>query len=38
MDPIDRKILRQLASDSALTSETLGTRVGLSASAAHRRV
>jgi Lrp/AsnC family transcriptional regulator, leucine-responsive regulatory protein len=38
MDPTDRKILRQLAADSALTSESLGARVGLSASAAHRRV
>jgi Lrp/AsnC family transcriptional regulator, leucine-responsive regulatory protein len=38
MDPLDQKILRQLATDSALTSEALGARVGLSASAAHRRV
>jgi Lrp/AsnC family transcriptional regulator, leucine-responsive regulatory protein len=38
MDPIDARILRQLARDSALTSEALGARVGLSASAAHRRV
>lgn len=38
MSDIDRKILRLLARDSALTSEALGNRVGLSASAAHRRV
>ncbi|PZO91023.1 MAG: transcriptional regulator [Sphingomonas sanxanigenens] len=38
MDRIDRKIIAQLASDSALTSEQLGARVGLSPSAAHRRV
>lgn len=38
MDAIDRKILAQLANDSALTSEQLGARVGLSPSAAHRRV
>jgi Lrp/AsnC family transcriptional regulator, leucine-responsive regulatory protein len=38
MDEIDRKILRQVSRDSALTSEVLGARVGLSASAAHRRV
>jgi len=38
MNQIDQKILRLLASDSALTSEALGSRVGLSASAAHRRV
>lgn len=38
MDRIDHKILAQLAKDSALTSEQLGALVGLSASAAHRRV
>ncbi|WP_019833439.1 Lrp/AsnC family transcriptional regulator [Sphingomonas sp. PR090111-T3T-6A] len=38
MSDIDRKILRLLARDSALTSEALGNHVGLSASAAHRRV
>jgi Lrp/AsnC family transcriptional regulator, leucine-responsive regulatory protein len=38
MDAIDRKILDVLARDSALTSEQLGARVGLSPSAAHRRV
>lgn len=38
MSEIDRKILRLLAKDSALTSEALGSQVGLSASAAHRRV
>ncbi len=38
MDSIDRKIIDQLAVDSGLTSEQLGQRVGLSPSAAHRRV
>ncbi len=38
MDRIDRKILDQLAQDSRLTGEQLGERVGLSPSAAHRRV
>lgn len=38
MDRIDRKILEVLSVDSALTSERLGERVGLSPSAAHRRV
>lgn len=38
MNDLDRKILRLLATDSALTSEALGARVGLSASAVHRRV
>lgn len=38
MDQIDRKILDQLEEDSALTSEELGQRVGLSPSATHRRV
>lgn len=38
MDQIDRKILDLLACDSRLTGEQLGERVGLSPSAAHRRV
>lgn len=38
MDRIDRKILDQLAQDSSFTGEALGERVGLSPSAAHRRV
>ena len=38
MDALDRKIVDQLACDSALTSEQLGDRIGLSPSAAHRRV
>jgi Lrp/AsnC family leucine-responsive transcriptional regulator len=38
MDHIDRKILELLAADSRLTGERLGDRVGLSPSAAHRRV
>lgn len=38
MDRIDRKILDLLARDSRLTGEALGARVGLSPSAAHRRV
>ncbi|MBD3759431.1 Lrp/AsnC family transcriptional regulator [Sphingomonadaceae bacterium G21617-S1] len=38
MDRIDRKIIAQLGHDSSLTSEQLGARVGLSTSAAHRRV
>lgn len=38
MDRIDRKILAQLARDSAVTSEQLGAAIGLSPSAAHRRV
>jgi len=38
MDNIDRKILELLAEDSRLTGEQLGERVGLSPSAAHRRV
>jgi len=38
MDRIDRKILDLLAEDSRLTGEQLGERVGLSPSAAHRRV
>jgi DNA-binding Lrp family transcriptional regulator len=38
MDVIDQKILSELATDARLTSEKLGDRVGLSPSAAHRRV
>jgi Lrp/AsnC family leucine-responsive transcriptional regulator len=38
MDRIDRQIIAQLGADSSLTSEMLGERVGLSPSAAHRRV
>lgn len=38
VDALDAKILQALARDSAVTSEALGARVGLSASAAHRRV
>ncbi len=38
MDRIDRKILATLAADASLTSEALGAAVGLSPSAAHRRV
>lgn len=38
MDSIDRNILAQLGAESGLTSEELGARVGLSPSAAHRRV
>lgn len=38
MDSIDRKIIALLGADSGLTSEQLGARVGLSPSAAHRRV
>lgn len=38
MDRIDQNILDLLAEDSRLTGEQLGERVGLSPSAAHRRV
>lgn len=38
MDALDRKIIDHLADDSAQTSEQLGARIGLSPSAAHRRV
>jgi DNA-binding Lrp family transcriptional regulator len=38
IDRTDRKILDVLARDSDLTAAGLGERVGLSASAAHRRV
>lgn len=38
LDQIDRKILSALGGDSDVTSTRLGERVGLSPSAAHRRV
>ncbi len=38
MDAIDRKIIDQIGKDSGVTSEQLGHKVGLSPSAAHRRV
>lgn len=38
MDRIDRKILDLLSVDARLTGEQIGERVGLSPSAAHRRV
>lgn len=38
MDSLDRKIIDLMARDSARTSEQIGQRVGLSPSAAHRRV
>lgn len=38
IDALDRKILAELARDSAMTSERLGERIGLSPSATHRRV
>ena len=38
MDRIDRKILELLSADARMTGEVLGARVGLSPSAAHRRV
>ena len=38
MDALDTKILAALFADSTLTSERLGQQVGLSPSAAHRRV
>lgn len=38
IDQVDRRILNELARDAGLTSAALGERVGLSPSAAHRRV
>lgn len=38
IDKTDRRILDELARDAGLTSAVLGERVGLSPSAAHRRV
>lgn len=38
LDPLDRRIIGQLVLDSDLTSVELGEIVGLSGSAAHRRV
>jgi len=38
IDPIDRKILKELQADSRLTMQELADRVGLSVSPCHRRV
>ena len=38
MDAVDRKIIDRLRADSSVTSAELGEAVGLSPSAAHRRV
>ena len=38
IDEIDRKILRAIQKDSALSMSELGDRIGLSASACHRRL
>jgi Lrp/AsnC family leucine-responsive transcriptional regulator len=38
MDPMDQRILRALRADGRLTSAELGDAVGLSPSAAHRRM
>lgn len=38
MDKLDRKLLLELQKDATLSSETLGDRIGLSASAALRRL
>ena len=38
LNPIDRKILQALSVDSEVTAARLGERIGLSPSAAHRRV
>ncbi len=38
LDKIDRRLLAELQNDAALTSDTLAERIGLSASAIHRRV
>ena len=38
MDPFDEKIVRHLSRDGRLTNAALAERVGLSASACHRRV
>ena len=38
MDPIDRRICDQLQKDCRLSMVELGERVGLSASACHRRI
>lgn len=38
MDAVDRKLLRQLGRDASLTAAELGEKIGLSTSAAHRRV
>jgi Lrp/AsnC family leucine-responsive transcriptional regulator len=38
LDRLDQKLLTELQQDASLTSDKLAERVGLSASAAHRRV
>jgi len=38
LDRLDRKLLNELQQDASLTSDRLAERVGLSASAVHRRV
>ena len=38
LDRLDRKLLAELQEDASLTSDRLADRVGLSASAVHRRV
>jgi DNA-binding Lrp family transcriptional regulator len=38
LDPVDLKILQVLSTDSNVTAAQLGERIGLSPSAAHRRV
>src|SRR5687767_121524 len=38
LDRLDRKLLAELQEDASLTSDKLADRVGLSASAIHRRV
>ena len=38
IDSLDRKLLAELQEDASLTSDKLAERVGLSASAIHRRV
>lgn len=38
MDAIDKRILRQMQEDSRLSMADLGDKVGLSASACHRRI
>jgi Lrp/AsnC family leucine-responsive transcriptional regulator len=38
LDRLDRKLLNELQRDASLTSDKLAERVGLSASAVHRRV
>ena len=38
MDAIDKRILQQIQENSRLSMTELGDRVGLSASACHRRI